>query len=120
MHFTPSHEWICTTDDIGIVGITIYAQKELGEVVYVELPTVGRKVNKGDEVVVLESTKAAADIYTPVSGEIVEINEELKEDCRKINQSPERDGWIFKIRLQDPQELRHLMNSTQYQSLVQN
>ncbi|NDD58078.1 MAG: glycine cleavage system protein H [Chlamydiae bacterium] len=89
MHFTPSHEWICTTDDIGIVGITIYAQKELGEVVYVEL-------------------------------QIVEINEELKEDCRKINQSPERDGWIFKIRLQDPQELRHLMNSTQYQSLVQN
>src|SRR5579863_2931628 len=97
MKFTDSHEWIKVENGIGTVGITDQAQRELGEVVYVELPAVGKQVKAGQEVAVLESTKAAADIYSPVSGEVIEINQKLLDFVHYINQSAEQGGWLFKI-----------------------
>ncbi len=118
MKFTESHEWIKIEGDLGIVGITEYAQKELGEVVYVELPSVGKTVRAGEEVAVLESTKAAADIYSPVSGEVVAINQNLNGFAEKINSSPEEEGWLFKIRLVNLTELEPLLEKRQYLDLI--
>jgi glycine cleavage system H protein len=119
MHFTPSHEWIICDKDIGTVGITLFAQQELGEVVYIELPKVGSKVAKGQEIAVLESTKAAADIYSPVTGEVVEVNPLLSSSCGVINTSPERDGWICKIKIEDIKELSDLLDDKSYRTLTQ-
>lgn len=116
--FTDSHEWIHIENGIGTVGITEHAQKELGEVVYIELPAVGKKVEAGQEIAVLESTKAAADIYSPVSGEIVEINQTLCDFSHRINSSPEGEGWLFKIKLSNPSELENLHSSNEYSTLV--
>ncbi|MEN9344274.1 MAG: glycine cleavage system protein [Chlamydiota bacterium] len=110
MKFTASHEWIRIDGDVGTVGITHYAQQELGEIVYIELPSVGKKVKAGDEVAVIESTKAAADVYAPVSGEITEINQSLCDFARQVNRSAEKEGWLFKIRLHDPAELGTLLD----------
>jgi len=118
MHFTPSHEWIEVENGIGIVGITDFAQRELGEIVYVELPAVGKKVKAGEEIAVLESTKAAADIYTPVSGEILAINQQLNNSASKINSAAESEGWLFKIKLSDPKELSQLLEKESYLQLV--
>lgn len=118
MKFTESHEWIKVEDGIGVVGITHHAQKELGEVVYIELPSVGKHVKAGEEVAVLESTKAAADIYTPVSGEIIEINQSLQHFAEKINQSPESEGWLFKIKLVNDSEIDSLLHLQEYQHLI--
>jgi glycine cleavage system H protein len=112
MFFTDSHEWV---NSEGKVGITAYAKRELGEIVYLLLPEIGRFVKAGEEVVVLESTKAAADIYAPVSGEIIAINNAPE----LLNQSPEEGGWLFQIRLSNPQELEALMNRSAYQLLVE-
>lgn len=117
--FTDSHEWIEITGKEGIVGVTTYAQKELGEVVYVALPEVGRSVKRGDEIVVLESTKAAADVYAPVAGIITAVNTKLKESIELLNQSPEAEGWIYKISLTHPDEVSELMSKDDYEKLVQ-
>lgn len=114
MKFTESHEWIEVQEELGIVGVTNYAQKELGDIVYVELPTVGKPVKQGEEAAVLESTKAAADVYAPVSGHIVEVNEKLKNTSELVNQSPEKEGWLFKIKLSDLKEIDSLMTAEQY------
>ncbi|HEY2811816.1 MAG TPA: glycine cleavage system protein GcvH [Rhabdochlamydiaceae bacterium] len=114
MKFTDSHEWIKIENDIGIVGITDVAQRELGEIVYVELPAVGKQVKAGQEIAVLESTKAAADIYSPVSGEIIEINQKLLDFIHHINKSAEQEGWLFKIKLAQPKELEGLLTREQY------
>ncbi len=119
MKYTESHEWIDLEDNIGTVGVTDYAQKELGDIVYVELPEVGTEVNAGDEVAVLESTKAAADIYAPVGGTIVEVNKALNDKPEEINQSPMEDGWLFKIEIQKMEELDQLMNESEYLETVQ-
>lgn len=119
MRFTDSHEWIKVEGDIGTVGITDHAQRELGQVVYVELPAVGKQVKAGDEVAVLESTKAAADIYSPVSGEIVEINQKLIDFIHHINSAAESEGWLFKIKLGSPSEIEALLNREDYLNLVQ-
>ena len=113
MKFTESHEWIVfnQTETIGIVGITQYAQKELGEIVYLELPTIGKYVKAGEEVVVLESTKAATDLYSPVSGTILDVNKTLISAPEKVNAQPETEGWLFKIELSDPQEVNLLLNA---------
>jgi len=111
MKYTKTHEWIKLENDIGTVGITEYAQKELGEIVYAELPTVGKEVIAGKEVAVLESTKAAADLYSPVTGEIVEVNSNLSQNTGLINSSPLTDGWIYKIRLKNPQEYEQLSDT---------
>jgi glycine cleavage system H protein len=108
IRFTDSHEWIHVQGNTGTVGITEKAGRELGEVVYAELPFVGKQVKAGEAVVVLESTKAATDIYSPVSGEIVEINQKLLDFIQHINQSPEQEGWLFKIKISNPKELDDL------------
>ncbi len=116
--FTDSHEWIHVVDGIGTVGITDHAQRELGEVVYVELPAIGRHMRAGQEAAVLESTKAAADVYTPVSGEVVEINQKLHDFIHHINGSAEQEGWLFKVKLEKPDELKELLSSEQYAQIV--
>lgn len=118
MKFTETHEWIRVEDGIGTVGVTTYAQKELGDIVYVELPGLGKNVKSGEEAAVLESTKAAADIYSPVSGEIIAVNEGLKQASEKINQSAEGEGWIFKIKLSNSAELQNLMDLNRYQESI--
>lgn len=119
MRFTESHEWIKLDESgIGIVGVTVYAQKELGDVVYVELPVVGRQVKAGQEAVVLESTKAAADVYSPVTGTIIEVNSAVSQTPELVNQQAEGDGWLFKIRLDNSDELNQLMNDETYEAML--
>jgi len=118
MKFTETHEWITVDHDVGTIGVTDYAQKELGEIVYVELPEVGKQVNVGDEVAVLESTKAASDIYSPVSGEITEVNDLLKNAPETINTSSEKNGWICKIRLSHKEEVEQLIDRSSYQAML--
>lgn len=116
--YTPSHEWVRLEGGIATVGITSHAQEELGEIVYVELPQLGKKVGAGEEIVVLESTKAAADIYSPVSGEILEVNTHLKSEPFLINQDAQNKGWLFRIKLSSPSELDTLLTHQQYLLLV--
>lgn len=116
--FTSSHEWIEINGEIGTVGITDYAQSELGEIVFVELPDVGHSFEKGEEAVVLESTKAAADVYSPVSGEVVEVNEKLADASELVNDASETDGWLFKIKLSDSSECDALMDETKYKEMI--
>ena len=112
--FTRDHEWVRLDGDLAIVGITDYAQSQLGDVVYVELPEIGRRVEKGKEAAVVESVKAASEVYAPVSGEVVEINETLTGDPAKVNADAMGEGWFFKLRLDDPQELDDLMDEAEY------
>lgn len=114
MKYTESHEWV----EKGKVGISSYASQELGNVVYIELPKVGQKVEAGQEVAILESTKAAADIYSPVSGTITAINQKLTEDPSLLNSSPEKDGWLFEISLSDASELDSLLSQEQYLQMI--
>ena len=116
--YSPSHEWIRVEEEVATIGITQHAQEELGEIVYVELPRVGKSVRAGEEIVVLESTKAAADIYSPVSGEIVEVNESLKSEPHRINQDAQNMGWLFRIKISNPSELDTLLTHQQYLLLV--
>lgn len=116
MKYTETHEWVDINGEIGTVGITDYAQNELGDIVYVELPEVGKAVDAGEEVVVLESTKAAADIYSPVSGVILEVNEQLNTSSELVNKSPTKNGWLYKIKLVDPDELDDLMDEHDYKA----
>lgn len=119
MKFTDSHEWIeMEAGDVARVGITNFAQQELGDIVYVELPQLNKQVNAKQEVAVLESTKAAADIYSPVGGIIVEVNAQLNPQPELINQSPEKEGWIYKIRLSNHSEVGLLMDQTTYDALL--
>ena len=116
MKFTKSHEWIEISEKIGTVGITYYAQKELGDIVYVELPEIGKTVKANEEAVVLESTKAAADVYSPVSGVIIEVNNLLKEQSQLVNTSPEKEGWLYKIEIENSDELNSLIDQDTYRS----
>lgn len=116
MKFTETHEWIEVADGIGTVGVSNYAQKELGDIVYIELPKAGKTVKAGEEAAVLESTKAAADVYSPVSGTIVEVNTALSSVPETVNKSPEKEGWLFKIKLASPQDMDKLMDAKDYQS----
>ncbi|NGX26867.1 MAG: Glycine cleavage system H protein [Chlamydiae bacterium] len=118
MKFSDSHEWVLAEGDIATIGITAHAQKELGEVVYVQFPEVGQNVEAGKEAVVVESTKAAADIYTPVSGTVTAINEAVKNDPSLLNASPEKEGWLIKIALSNPSELDTLLDHQQYIGLI--
>lgn len=114
LKFTKEHEWVYLEDDTVTIGISDYAQKELGDVVYVELPPVGDSVGKGDPISNIESVKAVSDIYAPVSGEIAAANEDLEDKPELINQEPYGGGWIFKMKLDDSSELGELMDSAQY------
>lgn len=116
--FTEDHEWIVTDGGIATVGITVHAQEQLGDLVFVELPEIGRKVAKGDGVVVVESVKAASDVYAPVDGEVVEVNEAVASDPALINQAAEGEGWLFKLKLSDEGQLTGLLDKAGYDSLV--
>lgn len=120
MKYTQSHEWVQIVGDIATVGITDFAQKELGDVVYVDLPRVGHIVKAEGEAVVLESTKAAVDVYSPLSGEILEVNRDLMEFPQKINTHAETEGWLYRLRMTNPQESVHFMNEESYQSFLSN
>lgn len=116
MKYTESHEWVSLEEGVATVGISSFAQRELGDVVYVELPKIGTQLTKGKEAAVLESTKAAADVYAPLSGEVVAINEKLKEESSLINHSPEKEGWIFRMKPSNLNELNELIDQNSYQS----
>ena len=117
--YTPDHEWITTTDAAAaVVGITPHAQDALGDVVFVELPEVGRSYAKGDVAGVVESVKAAADLYMPVSGEVVEVNSALKDDPSLANTDPLNTGWFFKVKVADATELDALMDPPAYDALL--
>lgn len=119
--FSKEHEWINAADlQAAVVGITVHAQDALGDVVFVELPAVGTTFNQGDVTGVVESVKAAADVYMPVSGEIVEVNEALRDDPSLANTDPLNSGWFFKVKLSDPSQLDGLMDETAYGDFAAN
>lgn len=122
LKYVTSHEWVRIEDDnIAVIGITPHATKLLGDLVFVELPRLGKELRIGDECGVVESVKAASDIYTPLSGEIIEINEELNDTPELINESPYHDGWILKLRLSNPErELADLLDASDYEDFLRN
>ena len=117
--YTDDHEWIRLEGEVATVGVSNYAQEQLGDVVYVDLPDVGKSISKGSEAAVVESVKAASEVYAPVSGEIVEVNETLGDDPAQINRDAEGSGWFVKIRVSDPGELDGLMNADEYAEFVE-
>jgi len=117
--YTKTHEWIELSDGTGTVGITNYAQERLGDVVYVELPDVGKKVKKGETVLTIESVKAASDVYSPADGEVVEVNETLNDNPGLINEDPEGKGWIFKIKVENPSQLDELLSEEEYKKFCE-
>lgn len=117
-YFTQDHEWISVEGDSATVGITDYAQAQLGDVVFVEVPPAGTDVAKGKEAAVVESVKAASDVYAPVSGTVTEANAELEGDPSLVNTAPEGNGWFFKLKLADPAELEGLMDEIAYKAFV--
>lgn len=117
-YFTEEHEWVEVEGKIATVGITEYAQQQLGDVVFVDVPSEGKSFDKGDEAAVVESVKAASDVYSPVSGTIVEGNEVLADEPGLVNSDPEGDGWFFKLELADATELDSLMDEAAYKKFV--
>jgi glycine cleavage system H protein len=117
-YFTKDHEWISVEGDAATVGITDYAQAQLGDVVFVEVPPAGTEVAKGKEAAVVESVKAASDVYAPVSGTVTQANDALEADPALVNTSPEGEGWFFKLTLADAGELEGLMDETAYKAFV--
>jgi glycine cleavage system H protein len=124
MKYTEKHEWILlernpeTNSDVGIVGITDYAQQQLGDIVFVELPNIGAVFSQGDEAVVIESVKAASELYTPITGKVTAVNGDLAEQPGLINTDPTGNGWFIKIRLSEPAELEGLMDEEAYQAFI--
>jgi len=119
VYFTKEHEWIRVDGDTATVGISNHAQEQLGDIVFAEVPEAGRSVSKGQEAAVVESVKAASDVYAPVSGEVTEGNPALADDPSLINNDPEGEGWFFKIKLANPSELDGLMGEAAYREWVQ-
>jgi glycine cleavage system H protein len=118
LYFTESHEWIKVEGDSATVGITDFAQGQLGDVVFVEVPAAGTQLQKGKEAAVVESVKAASDVYSPVSGEVTEGNQALVDDPSLVNSAPEGEGWFFKLHLSSPGELEGLMDAAAYKSFA--
>ncbi len=118
LRYTKEHEWVGLEGDVATVGITDHAQQELGDIVYVELPKVGTKVEKTKTLGSVESVKAVSDIYSPVSGEVVEVNEALAETPEKINQDPHGEAWLVKIRVTAPSEVGDLLNAAAYEAYI--
>jgi len=118
LKYSKEHEWLRVEGDVAVVGISDYAQAQLGDVVFVELPEIGRQVAKDSEAAVVESVKAASEVYAPVSGEVVEVNEALGDEPERVNGAPMGDGWFFKIRISNPSEIDELMDEAAYQKFV--
>lgn len=117
-YYTEDHEWVEVDGDIGTVGISEYAQGQLGDIVFVEVPEEGKQVGKGDEAAVVESVKAASDVYSPVSGTVIEGNAALADTPELVNEDPEGEGWFFKLTLSDASELESLMDEAKYADFV--
>ena len=117
LKYSKDHEWISVTSETGRVGITDYAQRQLGDVVYVELPEVGQVFNQGEQFGLIESVKAVSDLFCPVSGEVIEVNAALEDDPGSVNQSAD-DAWMITIKLSDPEELSGLLDAEAYSALV--
>ena len=116
--YSKDHEWLELNDDIATVGITNHAQESLGDIVFIELPKIGKLVKLGDQVGVVESVKAASDLFSPVSGEIIEVNNELQNSPQLLNTDPENTGWYMKIKIDNAEELTNLMNFNQYKETI--
>jgi glycine cleavage system H protein len=116
--FSKEHEWISVDGDVATIGITKHAAEQLGDLVFVELPDVGKTVAPGDEAAVVESVKAASEVYAPVSGEVVEVNSVLADEPGKVNEAPQGDGWFLKLKMSDPTELDELMDEAAYEAFV--
>lgn len=118
LKFLSSHEWVLIEDGVATVGVTDHAQELLGDLVYVELPDEGSSIAAGDSVGVIESVKAASDTYAPVSGEVIEVNEELENAPDKINDDPYGDGWMYKVSMEDPDEVGDLLDAEAYSEAI--
>jgi glycine cleavage system H protein len=118
LKYSKEHEWVTTDDSVATIGITDHAQGQLGEIVYIELPAVGEKISKDDPFGVIESVKAVSDIYAPVSGTVVEINEDLPESPEVVNEDPYGDGWLIKVKMSDTTDLEDLMDSEEYAEMI--
>lgn len=118
MRFTKDHEWVDADGDVATIGVTAYAAEQLGDVVFVELPDVGKDVKAGDPLAVVESVKAASDVYAPVSGQVVEVNSGLPDTPETVNAEPEKAGWFAKVKLANPAELDALMDRAAYEQFL--
>jgi len=119
VYYSEEHEWVRVEDDgVAVVGISDYAQQQLGDIVFVDLPEVGKELSKGDEAAVVESVKAASEVYASVSGTVTEVNEALADTPNLVNESPQEDGWFFKLTLSDQSELEELMDEAAYADYV--
>jgi glycine cleavage system H protein len=118
LRYNTSHEWVLVEGDTAIVGISDHAQEELTDVVFVELPAVGKSVDAGDPTAVVESVKAASDIYAPISGEVVEVNPAVEADPSLVNTDPYGKGWIFKLRIKDAGQLDQLLDAAGYEAMI--
>jgi len=118
LKFTRNHEWLKIDGDVATVGITAYAAEKLGDLVFVQLPDIGATLDKGKEAAVVESVKAASDVYAPLAGEIVEVNEAIVKDPSIVNSDPENAGWFFKLKLADLRSLDGLMDEAAYKQLI--
>jgi len=118
--YTKEHEWVEIEGDTATVGITNHAQESLGDIVFIDLPTVGKEVKSNEELCVIESVKAASDIYAPIDGEVIDINNNLNDDASIVNQDPEKDGWIFKMKMADPNQYNNLMTLEEYLASLEN
>ena len=116
--YSKDHEWISLQEGVATIGITNYAQESLGDIVFVELPKIGKLVRAGEQLGVIESVKAASEIYTPISGEIIEVNNELKNKPELINADPENSGWYIKINIEKTDELNNLLSFDQYKKII--
>lgn len=119
LKYTKEHEWIRVEGEFVYLGITDYAQSELSDIVYVELPQEGKEIKKGDVITTLEAVKTVADVYSPVSGEVVEVNKKLEDEPSLVNQDPYEEGWIVKIKISNPDELKGLMSAEEYKRVIE-
>lgn len=118
LKYTPEHEWIRVEGNIGIVGITDFAQNELGDIVYVDIPVLGKTIAQNDVFGSIETVKVVSDLFSPVSGKVIEVNTAINDAPEKINKSPYNEGWLIKIEISNPQELDNLLTSEAYQKLI--
>ena len=118
--YTKEHEWVEVDGDTATIGITNHAQESLGDIVFIDLPTVGKEVKSNEELCVIESVKAASDIYAPIDGEVIEINNNLNDDASIVNQDPEKEGWIFKMKISDLSQYKNLMTLDEYLASLEN
>jgi glycine cleavage system H protein len=118
IHYASTHEWIIQDNGIATVGITFFSQKQLGEIVYLELPEIGTAIKAKEPIVILESTKSALEVYSPVSGKVTKVNTKIKKNLKLLNEDPEGEGWLYQMEISAPNELKELLDKKTYFSLI--